>query len=117
MPRYVQPETPMPELSLRMTSVLGIPPLRAEILRYLALHVEGATSGEIAAAIGTRSQTVQRNLEQLETLGAVNASVPTPRRGHHVVFTLNHDVILEAINTSAAYINGESGDTPRTRTL
>lgn len=107
MPRYVQPETPMPELALRMTSILGIPPLRAEILRFLALRPEGATSGEVASAIGTRSQTVQRNLEQLEGLGAVNASVPAPRRGHHVVFTLNRDAVVEAVETSAKYIDGK----------
>lgn len=107
MPRYVQPEIPMPEMVLRMTSILGIPPLRAEILRYLASHAGGATSGEIAAAIGTRYQTVQRNLEQLEELGAVNASVSIPRQGHRVVFSLNREVLSRAIEQTAAYVDGQ----------
>lgn len=89
-----------------MTEILGIQQLRAEILRYLSQHPEGATSGEIATAIGTRYQTVQRHLEQLEDLNAVKASVKPPRRGHHVVFTIKSDSLAEAIEKNASYIQG-----------
>ncbi len=89
-----------------MTEILGIPHLRAAILKHLSSHKEGATSGEIAKALGTRYQTVQRHLEQLEQLGAVIASVPPPRQGHHVVFAVKPDVLLEAIKKNAEYLQG-----------
>lgn len=107
MPRYVSPKTPMPSEAARMTEILGIPHLRAAILRHLSSCAAGATSGEIAKALGTRYQTVQRHLEQLEELGAVQASVPPPRQGHHVLFTLKVKVLSEAIKRNADYIQGQ----------
>lgn len=70
------------------------------------MHEEGGTSGEIAMALGTRYQTVQRHLEQLEQLGAVVASVPPPRQGHRVVFRLDKNVVDDAIGQNARYIQG-----------
>lgn len=90
----------------RMTEILGIPLLRAAILKHLSTHKQGATSGEIAKSLGTRYQTVQRHLEHLEELGAVKASVPPPRQGHRVVFAVNDDVLAKAIKENAEYIQG-----------
>lgn len=106
MPRYVSPKIPMPTEAARMTEILGIPHLRAAILRYLSNCEAGATSGEIAKDLGTRYQTVQRHLEHLEQLGAVRASVPPPRQGHHVVFVIKADVLSEAVKQNAGYIQG-----------
>lgn len=89
-----------------MTEILGIPHLRAAILRHLSSNADGGTSGEIAAALGTRYQTVKRHLEQLEELGVVAASIAPPRQGHHVVFTLKPEVLGEAIKKNAKYIQG-----------
>ena len=96
----------MPKKLGTLTEILGIPQLRAEILRFLSQHPDGATSGEIAAAIGTRYQTVQRHLEQLEDLKAVKASVKPPRQGHHVVFKIKPNVLAEAVEKNASYIQG-----------
>lgn len=106
MPRYVSPTSPMPEKVARLTAILGIPQLRAEIIRYLSQHPDGGTSGEIAGALGTRYQTVQRHLEQLEDLDAVRASVSPPRRGHHVVFKIVPSALAEAIDENTAYMQG-----------
>ena len=103
MPRYVSPSSPMPKKLATLTEILGIPQLRAEILRFLSQHPDGATSGEIAAAIGTRYQTVQRQLEELK---AVKASVKPPRQGHHVVFKIKPNVLAEAVEKNASYIQG-----------
>lgn len=107
MPRYVSPKTPLPERVAIVTAILGVPALRAEILRQLSLSPDGATSGEIATAIGTRYQTVQRHLDQLEELGAVSASVPAPRGGHHVVFRLVPSALDAALAENALYIQGK----------
>lgn len=107
MPRYVNPQTPLPERVAIVTAILGVPALRAEILRHLSLVSQGATSGEIAAAIGTRYQTVQRHLDQLEDLGAVSASVPAPRGGHHVVFRLVPGALGTALAENALYLQGK----------
>lgn len=96
----------MPKKLATMTEILGIPQLRAEILRFLSQHPDGATSGEIAAAIGTRYQTVQRHLELLEELKAVKANVKPPRQGHHVVFKIKPNVLAEAVEKNASYIKG-----------
>lgn len=97
----------MPKKVAQMTAILGIPQLRAEILRYLSQHPEGSTSGEIAAELGTRYQTVQRHLEQLEDLKAVEASVKPPRQGHHVIFKIKPEVLAEAMEKNTSYIQGK----------
>jgi ArsR family transcriptional regulator len=110
MPRYVSPSSPMPQDIAVMTEILGIPALRVAILRYLTQHPQGATSGEMATAIGTRYQTVQRHLDQLEELGAVEASIQPPRQGHHVLFALKPGILKDAVEKNSAYIQGH--DTP-----
>lgn len=97
----------MPERVAIMTEILGIPALRAEILRYLSQHPGGATSGEIAAAFAIPYPTVRRNLEQLEKLGAVSASVPTPRGGKQVVFQVIPEAVQAALDENARYIQGK----------
>lgn len=107
MPRYVTPQTPMPERMVIMTETLGIPALRAEILRHLSLNPSGATSGEIAAEFAIPYPTVRRNLEQLEKLGAVVANVPPPRGGKQVVFCLVPEALQVALEENARYIQGK----------
>lgn len=90
-----------------MTEILGIPALRAEILRYLSVNPHGATTGAIATEFGIPYPTVRRNLEQLEKLGAVVADAPMPRGGKQVVFQLVPETLLTALEENARYVQGK----------
>lgn len=106
MPKYVTPQTSMPGRVVVVTEILGLPALRVEIFRYLSLHSDGATTGEIAAHLNVPYPTVRRNLEQLEQLGAVVASDPPPRGGKHVVFALVPGTLRRAIEEAERYMRG-----------
>ncbi|WP_377973961.1 HTH domain-containing protein [Arthrobacter ulcerisalmonis] len=47
--------------------MLGVNALRTSILRYLAQHPEGATSGEIGRDLNVDYRTVWRYLKEIET--------------------------------------------------
>lgn len=69
VPEYVLP--PLPAEAEAALTVLGINQLRSAILRHLAQHPEGATSGDIGRELGADYRTVWRYLKELETQGGV----------------------------------------------
>lgn len=93
-----------------MSGFLGISPLRLEILRYLYQHPAGATSGEIARALGANVgyKTVLRHLQQLEELNAIEVQKDDSqtRQGQHVIFGLNPETWDEAIGNIRRYVEG-----------
>lgn len=95
---------------MRMSGFLGIPPLRLEILRYLHQHPAGATSGEIARALGENIgyKTVLRHLQQLEGLNAIEAQKDDSqtRQGQHVIFVLNAETWDQAMIDIRRYVEG-----------
>lgn len=110
MPRYVQPDKPIPEWAVQMSGILGIPPLRLEILRHLYQNPDGGTSGEVARALGPTIgyKTVLRHLQQLEALGAVTARLDDnqARQGQHVVFQLSTSAWTGALKGLKSYVEG-----------
>lgn len=110
MPRYVQPDKPLPMWAMRVSGILGIPPLRLEILKYLHQNADGATSGDIARALGegVNYKTVLRHLQQLEGFDVVTAHVDErhPRQGQHVVFQLSAAAWNSALEDVKAYVEG-----------
>ena len=111
MPRYVQPDKPIPEWAIQVSGILGIPPLRLEILRHLYQNPDGGTSGEVARALGSNIgyKTVLRHLQQLEALGAVTARLDDSqaRQGQHVVFQLSATAWTSALAGVQAYVEGK----------
>lgn len=111
MPRYVQPDKPIPEWAIRVSGILGIPPLRLEILRYLYQNSEGGTSGEVARALGSSIgyKTVLRHLQQLEALGVVTARLDDrqARQGQLVVFQLSVTAWTSAVADVKSYVEGK----------
>lgn len=87
-----------------MSSVLGMNPLRLEILRHLAHTPEGATSGEIGRAIGAGYKTIAWHLRQLEDLDAVTSNAGESRQGQRVVFRFKAETFDAAITGISRYV-------------
>lgn len=107
MPRLVQAKNPLPEEAAQAVSILGLNPLRAEVLRYLFLHPKGASSGEIGQAVGTGHRTVHNHLIQLQEHGVVSThDGKEPRNGQRVLYVVNEDAFDQATAALLAHIKG-----------
>lgn len=106
MPRYVQPSKPVPDWASDVINVLGINPLRIEILRHLAQTPDGGTSGDIGRAIGAGYKTVAWHLRQLEELGAVGSDAGENRQGQRVVYHLRESAFDDALEGVGKYVKG-----------
>ena len=107
VPRLVQAKNPLPEEAARAVLILGLNPLRAEVLRYLFLHPEGASSGEIGKAVGTGNGTVHNHMVQLQKQGIVSThdgKEPTP--GQRVLYVVNRKAFDQAAAALLAHIKG-----------
>ncbi|GAA1821406.1 helix-turn-helix transcriptional regulator [Agromyces neolithicus] len=89
-------------------SLLGIHPMRAAILRYLAQHPEGATSGDIGRDLGVHYRTIWSYLGKLETEGGVTSEPASEGRSSHWrVYKLNREGRDEAIRRFLDYLEGK----------
>lgn len=106
MPRYVQPSKPIPDWATDVINVLGINPLRIEILRYLSQNPDGGTSGDIGRSIGAAYKTVAWHLRQLEELRAVKSDAGESRQGQRVVYQLTESAFDDALSGVKRYVKG-----------
>lgn len=90
-----------------MTTIFGMTPLRAEILRHLSVTGGGVTSGDIGRALSANYRTVGRHLALLEELGIVEANVAEQRQGIHVRYRLNAENLKSAERALTEYIHGK----------
>ncbi|KRE61770.1 hypothetical protein ASG92_20495 [Arthrobacter sp. Soil736] len=106
VPKYVPLAIPgSTEESLNM---LGVNALRSSILRYLAQHPEGATSGEIGRDIDVDYRTVWRYLKEIETQGGVTSEQAEGKgqSDRWRVYKLNVDAREEAVKTYLGFLRG-----------
>lgn len=106
VPRYVHPAAAAPPQAARVISLLGVNPLRAEILKYLFEHQDGVTSGDIGRSIGTGYRTILWHLNQLEELGAVASNAGERRIGQRVLYSINAEGFDAAAADLLQYIKG-----------
>ena len=106
VPEYVRPTTAIPERAEAVIAILGVNPLRAEILRYLWQHPEGGTSGDIGRSIGTNYKTVLWHLKQLESMGAVDTNARENRIGQRVIYSVNQQAFDDAAQDFLLYLTG-----------
>jgi DNA-binding transcriptional ArsR family regulator len=88
--------------------ILGINPLRIEILRFLAQNPAGGTSGDIGRAMGAGYKTVAWHLRQLEDRGAVTSDAEGSRQGQRVVYQLRASAFDDALAGIALYVKGSA---------
>ena len=106
VPEYVRPATGIPQRAEAVIAILGVNPLRAEILRYLWQHPEGGTSGDIGRSIGTGYKTVLWHLKQLESTGAVDTNARENRIGQRVIYSVNQQAFDDAAQDFLLYLTG-----------
>lgn len=87
-------------------SAFGVSPIRAAVIRELARHPEGATSGQIARHLEAAYHTVFRHLRELEDLGLVDSDAEDDRQGQRVVYRLNRDARDHEAAKLLAYLDG-----------
>lgn len=104
--QYVRPTPAIPERAEAVIAILGVNPLRAEILRYLWQHPEGGTSGDIGRSIGTGYKTVLWHLKQLESAGVVDTNARENRIGQRVIYSLDQSGFDEAAVDFFRYLKG-----------
>lgn len=81
--------------------------VRAAIIRHLALHPGGTTSGQITRELSATYQTIFRHLQDLEEQGVVTSDAGEQRQGQRVVYTLNRAARDKALADYAAYLDGK----------
>lgn len=107
VPKYVPLKIPgLPEAAL---SMLGVNPLRTSILRYLAQHTEGATSGEIGRDLDVDYRTVWRYLKEIEAQGGVSSEQAEGKgqSDRWRVYKLNMDAREQAVSEYLAFLRGK----------
>lgn len=107
MPEYVRPANDIPERAEAVIAILGVNPLRSEILRYLWRHLEGGTSGDIGRSIGTSYKTVLWHLRQLEAAGVVDSNASGRRIGQRVIYSVNQQGFDDAARDFLLYLKGK----------
>ena len=85
----------------------GMNRVRAAIVRYLALHPEGATSGQISRDLGAAFQTVFRHLQDLEEQNFIVSDGTQNRHGQRVIYQLNRAARDKALAEYANYLDGK----------
>lgn len=90
-----------------MIAIFGMNSLRAGILRYLSIHGEGVTSGDIGRALSANYRTVGRHLVLLEEVGIVETNATEQRQGVHVRYRLNAERLASAEQAFSEYIHGK----------
>lgn len=89
-------------------SLLGVNPLRSAILRHLAQHPEGATSGDIGREVRVHYRTVWRYLKELEAEGGVTSEEASDGRSSYWrVYRLNREGRDAAIRCYLDYLDGK----------
>ena len=87
-------------------NAFGVSKIRTEVMRYLAQHPSGATSGQIARDLGATPMTVFRHLQELESQGIVVAAADSVRQGQRVMYRLDADARDKALADYAKYLDG-----------
>ena len=105
MPRYLRPPTHLPADVEAAIDALSTPFARA-VVRTLAQH-GSATSGQLATALQTSVQAVQRTLLLLEDSGLLRADFPAGERtGRRVAYSVDHDRLDFTLDALGAYLHG-----------
>lgn len=84
--------------------MFGANPIRGAIIRMLAEHPAGMTSGAIERALNVSYQTVFRHLQALVVSGLVTTDSPEAHHGRRVIYTLDRAAVSAALTDYLSYL-------------
>lgn len=107
MPRIYKPLTGLPQEAGKALSVFNANTLRAAVIRDLAQHPGGDTTGNIAKRIGVDYRQVYTHIKTLEAEGVVSAAAEIGvRNGQRVHYSINLDRLKEQGLVYMRYLSG-----------
>jgi len=108
VPKYAAAQPTPPDRAAGAMSVFGANASKSAVIRYLAMHPEGATSGTIARDLQIAYHTALRHLVSLESEGVVKSDAPADSRaGHRLTYTVDLDELSAQLDTYTRYLTGE----------
>ncbi len=93
VPRNHQPAITPSESVRASIDVFQVNRLRAEIIRDLASHPEGSTTGDVGRRIDVDYRQIHKHVRALATQGIVGSSISSPGTGRHILYTLNRSAL------------------------
>lgn len=87
----------------------GVNELRGAIIRTLAQHPEGMTSGQIERELDAAYQTVFRHLKTLVAAGVVTVDGDEVRQGQRSIYRIDLNVVNQALMDYRRYLLGAEG--------
>ena len=107
MPRIYKPLPGQPQEAAKALSVFNTNTLRAAVIRDLAQHLDGDTTGNIAKRIGVGTGR-SRGLEALEAEGLVSAVGEVGvRNGQRIHYSIDLGRLRECGRAYMSYLSGE----------
>lgn len=81
--------------------------LRAQILRDLAAHPEGSTTGDIGRRLDVDYRLIHRHIRVLSSLNVVTSSESAPGTGRHIIYMLDAGALKARNTTFLNYLLGK----------
>lgn len=97
MPRKHAPAVEPPERVRASIVVFQVNSLRAEIIRDLASHPEGSTTGDVGRRLNVDYRQVYGHIKTLDAAGILSSAESAPGTGRHIIYTLVPEA-LKALN-------------------
>jgi DNA-binding transcriptional ArsR family regulator len=108
MPRTYKPLPGQPQEAARALNVFNANALRAAVIRDLAQHLDGDTTGNIAKRIGVDYRQVYAHIKILEAEGLVSAAGDVGvRNGRRVHYSIDLGRLRERGLVYMRYLSGE----------
>ncbi|QDG87112.1 helix-turn-helix domain-containing protein [Pseudarthrobacter sp. NIBRBAC000502770] len=108
MPRIYKPLPGQPQEAARALSVFNANTLRAAVIRDLAQHLDGDTTGNIAKRIGVDYRQVYAHIKTLEAEGLVSAAGEVGvRSGQRIHYSIDLGRLRECGLVYMSYLSGE----------
>lgn len=108
MPRIYKPISGLPNEVGNALSVFNANTLRAAVIRDLARHPDGDTTGNVARRIGVDYRQVYTHIKTLEAEGVVSAGGEVGERsGQRVLYVIDLDKLREHGLTYMRFLSGE----------
>lgn len=103
MPKYAILPDPLPPGARKAMDMFGVNAMRGAIIRTLAAHPQGLTSGQIERELDASYQTVFRHLKALVAEGAVVVDDDV-EQGRRTIYAIDRQAVDQALADYRRYL-------------